>query len=218
MVSVQSVPDGYNEALAVAGTTVEFRPLLSRERQLLVARLRDLSPNDASRYLKDTARSRVVWGEIRFDELDPIQARAVIAKIAAKSGVKEAADVANLHAGVQIELKYPHLSKTTCDYCKAWWYDPMTGVTTEQDGCALQREPESELLCVIDRCPRGTPEKPNVLSGKNRWAWLHFQECEAVNEWPDDPIVRRNARVIRDAIQKAGHGPRPSKRIAAISR
>jgi hypothetical protein len=31
-------------------------------------------------------------------------------------------------------------------------------------------------------------------------AYFHFMECRAVNRWPDDPIVRRNARVFRAVL------------------
>ena len=30
-------------------------------------------------------------------------------------------------------------------------------------------------------------------------AYRYHKECEAVNQWPDDAIVRRNAAVIRGA-------------------
>ena len=35
------------------------------------------------------------------------------------------------------------------------------------------------------------------LSPDNIRAYVFDVECKAVNQWPDDPIVRRNARIIR---------------------
>ena len=35
------------------------------------------------------------------------------------------------------------------------------------------------------------------LSPENRRAWEHYLECRAVESWPEDPIVRRNAAIIR---------------------
>lgn len=43
-----------------------------------------------------------------------------------------------------------------------------------------------------DRSPATAVE----LSDKNWRAFWHFSECDAVREFPDDAIVRRNAAVI----------------------
>lgn len=45
-------------------------------------------------------------------------------------------------------------------------------------------------------CPKGTPENQKGLSDQNLQALRHYQECKAVGSFPDDPIVRRNARII----------------------
>jgi hypothetical protein len=47
------------------------------------------------------------------------------------------------------------------------------------------------------RCPKGTPETSLALTERNRKAWEHYLECKAVGRFPDDPIVRRNAGLIR---------------------
>jgi len=41
------------------------------------------------------------------------------------------------------------------------------------------------------------------LSERNRAAWHHYQECAAVGEFPDDPIVRRNAALLRNLEAEA---------------
>ena len=46
-------------------------------------------------------------------------------------------------------------------------------------------------------CPKGTPENPRNLLLCNELAYEHYRECRAVGEFPDDPIVRRNAAIIR---------------------
>jgi hypothetical protein len=36
------------------------------------------------------------------------------------------------------------------------------------------------------------------MSDKNFAAWRHYRQCRAVGIFPDDPIVRRNAEIIRE--------------------
>lgn len=46
-------------------------------------------------------------------------------------------------------------------------------------------------------CPKGTPENSNALSPKNEEAYQHYLECRAVGQFPDDMIVKKNAKRIR---------------------
>lgn len=52
-------------------------------------------------------------------------------------------------------------------------------------------------------CPKVPKDAPKVpesaveLSVRNLRAVSHYWECRAVNSFPDDPIVRRNAAIIR---------------------
>ena len=56
-------------------------------------------------------------------------------------------------------------------------------------------------------CPKGSPENPKTLLPCNEIAYEHYRECRAVGQFPDDPIVRRNAAIIRgiedDAANKS---------------
>lgn len=56
------------------------------------------------------------------------------------------------------------------------------------------------------KIPVGAPQKTREhaieLSDKNYQAWQHYLECRAVGKFPDDPIVRRNARVLRDVYDE----------------
>ncbi len=50
------------------------------------------------------------------------------------------------------------------------------------------------------KIPAGDPHSPSSaieLTEENFLAYLHYQECKAVGEFPSDPIVRRNAALIR---------------------
>lgn len=61
-------------------------------------------------------------------------------------------------------------------------------------------------------CPKQPPDVPEPerswataveLTEQNWRAWAHYRECVAVGSFPDDPIVRRNAAVIRAAEDAA---------------
>ena len=50
-------------------------------------------------------------------------------------------------------------------------------------------------------CPKGTADKPKVLSVKNRKAYQHWKECKAVGQFPEDDIVRQNAAMIQEIVE-----------------
>lgn len=59
--------------------------------------------------------------------------------------------------------------------------------------------PEMLAPCRNDKgCPKGTPENPRTLNDQNRRCYEHYKECRAVGQFPDDPVVKQNAAVIRD--------------------
>lgn len=56
---------------------------------------------------------------------------------------------------------------------------------------------------VCPKIPEGKPKERRYaveLSVKNRRAWQHWRECRAIGQFPDDPVVRRNAEILQ-AIQ-----------------
>jgi hypothetical protein len=58
--------------------------------------------------------------------------------------------------------------------------------------------------------PRGArgprPAEAVELSDRNWLAWQHYRECRAIGRFPDDPIVRRNAAIIRDVEDEFARG------------
>lgn len=57
--------------------------------------------------------------------------------------------------------------------------------------------------CMTERgCPKGTPDKQRTLNEANRTCFEHYKECKAVGQFPNDPVVRRNAAVIRDVEER----------------
>ena len=113
----------------------------------------------------------------------------------------EQRDAQNLMEGVVLAGLYPQFANRSCADCKKWWYDDETGKVCERGGQRLERPENTVLLCeTMEGCPKGTPEQPKGLSTKNRMAYRHYLECTAVGCFPDDPIVRNNARIIRKAL------------------
>lgn len=47
-------------------------------------------------------------------------------------------------------------------------------------------------------CPKGHYDQPKSLSERNQMAYQHYRECKAVNQFPEDYVVRRNAGLIAE--------------------
>lgn len=92
--------------------------------------------------------------------------------------------------------------------CEAWMYDSDGNQTLRLDATGTKKVPVPRVKGTVTPCfkcpkiPQGAaPCRASAIemSTKNRMAFLHYQECRAVGSFPDDSIVRRNARIIRDA-------------------
>ena len=109
---------------------------------------------------------------------------------------------ANLRAGVLLLLSNPRLANRDCVECQTYWYSEATGlpILNNGDGSKMLRDGPTPCQSEVG-CLKGTPEKSNALNKANGWAWRHFRDCDAVGQFPDDPIVARNASIIREAIR-----------------
>ena len=90
-------------------------------------------------------------------------------------------------------------------------YDEATGRPYENpphSGRLVPRPAAAPPPCRIAGlgCPKGTPEAPRSLRPANRAAYRHYCECRAAGRFPDDPIVRRNAAIIRAQSTLASRG------------
>ncbi len=96
-------------------------------------------------------------------------------------------------------LQHPAVAFRDCTDCKKWIYDHETGERiTGRDGRPIARPPGTPLPCDFPNgCAKGRPDAGIELTPNNAQAYLHYLECKAVGRFPDDPIVRRNARLIR---------------------
>lgn len=101
-------------------------------------------------------------------------------------------------SGVRLLLLHPEVATRDCGHCQKWLYSDKTGRPEKRGGIDVERPKGTKPPCRMHiGCPKGTPEDQKSLSPKNRAAWRHYQECRAVGSFPDDPIVRRNAAIIR---------------------
>ena len=78
-------------------------------------------------------------------------------------------------------------------------YDHDTGERkTGRDGQPIARPMGTPLPCDFPNgCAKGHPTAGRDPTRSNAHAYLHYLECKATGRFPNDPIVRRNARLIR---------------------
>jgi hypothetical protein len=104
---------------------------------------------------------------------------------------------------VRLLLAAPEIAFRNCEHCQMYVYDETTGRPAEyppRSGLMIVRPPGTRPPCRIAGlgCPKGTPENQKGLSAANQAAWRHNHECRATGNFPDDPIVRRNAALIAE--------------------
>jgi hypothetical protein len=102
-------------------------------------------------------------------------------------------------------LTSPRIAARSCESCLRWQYDEGTGEVAMRAGRKLPRRGPTPCRTPTG-CPKGTPEAPKTLTLKNLMAYRHYQQCKATGQFPDDPIVRHNAGIIRqieDAVERA---------------
>ena len=197
------VADGYTHETEIGGECLFYRPLTSAERKDLWRLLSDEGPKGTTKttLMIETMQSRIVGGWVDLHDVDLVDFRKATTLILMGS-MTEPRDCRNLETGVKLEVggKYPHLRHSSCDDCRVHWYDPETGTFHQQDGVYLDRPEGDTLLCEQPiGCPNGSWREPQALSEKNVLAYQHFLNCEATGDWDDDPIVKRNAAIIRRA-------------------
>jgi hypothetical protein len=110
-----------------------------------------------------------------------------------------------LAEGVRLVILHPEVAYRDCTDCEAFVYDEKTGKKLERQGKPVPRPRGTKAPCRLreNGCPKGTPENSRTLTDDNWQAYQHYSECRAVGQFPDDPIVRRNAAIIREAADSA---------------
>ncbi len=104
----------------------------------------------------------------------------------------------------------PEFFGRTCADCKRWLYRPdgtkMVRGRPQDGGKPIPRPEGQPTPChECPKVPDDAPEKSSQYalepSERSKAAYLHYLECVAVGRFPDDPIVRRNAAIIRRVEQ-----------------
>lgn len=218
--------DGYSRRCTIEGKSVWYRPALAGERVHLRSVCNGLCDESATEFMCRWLASKIeAWDDLRtmdaynlvcmcergepfFVEL----AKAVQGLVKDCSGeVWRDVEVEyrdNLYEGVLLELTNPRLARRDCVACKRDWYNEDTGLPIlGSDNLPMLRD--GPTLCETSGCAKGTPENQKSLNRANRWAWRHFQDCDAIGVFPDDPIVKRNAATIRRALRKHEYSRHP---------
>lgn len=191
--------DGYTISGTFFGVAVEYRPMLLPERLAVYRRANSVEPVKRDAVYRNACRPHILWSS---DSVE-LSSSLVLAIINPKAD--EHADCDNLYHGTILQQKYPRM--VDCGTCQQWSVNPLTGQFQMRGGSRVHRQSPEDLLCrTKEGCPKGSPGSPFGLSEKNRQALAFDLECRAVGQWPDDPIVRRNARVIELALREVSHG------------
>ena len=146
--------------------------------------------------------------DVKFNKQFDILWQAINGMIADDSGEKwidiEHLWRKNLYDGIILAAKHPKIASRSCGDCIKYWYNEKTGQPT-MEGPADNRRPmlrDGVPMCRTQTgCPKGTPEQSKELSANNKWALRHHQQCKAVGQFPDDPIVRESAEIIERAMR-----------------
>lgn len=103
---------------------------------------------------------------------------------------------------MRLLILHPEVAARNCQDCQRYVYNEKTGQRQEFRGEPMKRPKGTFPPCGYgpEKCPKGSPAAGRELTEKNWQAWMHYQECNAVSQFPDDSIVRRNAAVIRDVL------------------
>lgn len=127
--------------------------------------------------------------------------------------------------GVRLVLLHPEIAARSCSDCQKYlYYDrghSEFGARVERGGKPCLRPKGLKPPCGwCPKIPSGEepkPENAQELTEKNLLALLHYRECRAVGEYPDDAIVKRNAAIIRAAEDLAEKVQQARSGLAAVA-
>lgn len=103
---------------------------------------------------------------------------------------------------------HPEVAFRDCEVCQKYVFDGLGNIETNSATGEPVKRPKGVFPpCRYDpkACPKGSPEQCRGINDQNLQAYQHYRECRAVGQFPDDPIVRENAAIIRgieDQVQK----------------
>ena len=80
----------------------------------------------------------------------------------------------------------------------------MGDFTKTRAGKLIERPPNSLPICQrgnVSKCPKGTPEKQNVLSLRNERFYRYYRQREAIGQHPDDEWYAFLASIVKHVEQ-----------------
>jgi hypothetical protein len=105
--------------------------------------------------------------------------------------------------GVRLLFLHPKIANLSCEDCATWMYDENKDQVYRNDGKGGKIPQKRIHPPPCHDCPKTEGQKQRIranacqgLSEKNQQALQHYLECKATGNFPDDPIVRRNAAII----------------------
>lgn len=114
---------------------------------------------------------------------------------------------------MQLLLLHPEVAYRSCEDCKKYVYNHETGVKEEfpeGSGKPVLRIKGSLPPCAMGptACAKVSPEAEIELNERNKQAYLHYLECRAVGDFPDDPLVKYHAAIIRSVEDESDRSER----------
>lgn len=211
---MQYIPDGYNRRAILTCNDytlrVIYRPALSDERALVRYEAKFLRGQSAKNLALRFTKSHVVEHEPDLEAAladYPSLAKQLFLLIQGvipdltgeRWAAVESKYEKHLRMLAELEFTNPRLANRSCSDCQKFWYNEQTGLPIIQQGTGLPLARFGPTLCQTPNgCPKGNPEiNAEPMAIANKWAISHFLSCEAVGIFPDDPVVKRHARLIR---------------------
>ena len=105
-----------------------------------------------------------------------------------------------------LRMRHPAFYGLSCDDCAKWMH--TDGVVSRRHGLPVARPQGTVLPCF--KCPKlahtadKRREEAQEPTERSRRIIRHYLECKAVGAFPDDPLVRWHAGMIRDAEESLG--------------
>jgi len=117
-------------------------------------------------------------------------------------------------SGVRLLAKFPHVATRDCNVCKEFVFNEETGEMRKHNGKPFPRNGPPPC----QRCPKKRPDGLIELTPANWRVYAHYLQCRAVNDFPKDGIVRRNAAIISRILDEAHRASLASQLNMAMER
>ena len=127
--------------------------------------------------------------------------------------------------GLRLALEHPEVADRSCDDCRKWMYDDAGNVAKRRDtrGIELPILRPAAVPTPCYRCPKteGNQVRTSfnaVMMTETGWqTYRHYRECAATLSFPDDPIVTRNASLIRSVLDSAERSTETRRHVALVT-